>query len=243
MQPQPFHEKHLIFKPTRPASSARAPIQVGGSQAVGVGRDMMALGGQGDLFYLHLVRDLVSVIDDQTNDSGDGGDGDVVMGEGETENEKKTLPATTVTELQEETNTAVTKWTLQFRDIPEAGNRRPVTLRLMADTPITAGDPMAFMKAMEYTHISTHHLQGHRWTQNNISLILIRPLLSSGNKNSRPLDPSGAYLLTASIKVQDGTKPEQISRGVRELVALKDTLKGSIDLEPADRLALDTRVK
>lgn len=91
MQPQPFYEKHLIFKPTRPASSARAPIQVGGSQAVGVGRDMMALGGQGDLFYLHLVRDLVSVMDDRTDDSGDGGDGDVVMGEGETENEVRLL--------------------------------------------------------------------------------------------------------------------------------------------------------
>ncbi|KAL9032290.1 MAG: hypothetical protein Q9214_008029, partial [Letrouitia sp. 1 TL-2023] len=144
---------------------------------------------------------------------------------------KKTLPSTTATELQDGTNATATKWTLQFRDIPEAGNRRPVTLRLMADTPITAGDPMAFMKAMEYTHISTHHLQGHRWTQNNISLLLIQPLLSSNNNNNnnnedpRPLDPSGAYLLTASIKVQDGTKPEQISRGVRELVALKDTLK------------------
>lgn len=161
---------------------------------------MMALGGQGDLFYLHLVRDLASIMDDRMEDSGDGSDGDIVMGEGETENEvgllefpsnmsysfhflllsfcfsrpgvlhllnsgakqllnyisltqKKALPPTIATELQEETNAAATKWTLQFRDIPEAGNRRPVTLRLMADTPITAGDPMAFMKAMEYTYV------------------------------------------------------------------------------------------
>ena len=42
------------------------------------------------------------------------------------------------------------KWVLQFRDLPEVARQRPVTSRLIADTPITSGDPMAFMTALDY---------------------------------------------------------------------------------------------
>ena len=44
-------------------------------------------------------------------------------------------------------------WTLQYRDLPEVvqPGRRQITSRLMADIPITSGDPMQFMKALDYT--------------------------------------------------------------------------------------------
>ncbi|KAL8810315.1 MAG: hypothetical protein Q9223_007781, partial [Gallowayella weberi] len=65
MQPQPFHERHLIYKPTRPVS--RAATQVGGTQAVQSKQNnsMQAMQGamQGDLFYLHLVEDLTGKMD------------------------------------------------------------------------------------------------------------------------------------------------------------------------------------
>ena len=55
-------------------------------------------------------------------------------------------------------NTAPTEgdsqvWTLQYRDLPEVvqPGRRQITSRLMADIPITSGDPMQFMKAVDYT--------------------------------------------------------------------------------------------
>lgn len=136
--------------------------------------------------------------------------------------------------------------TLQFCDIPEAGNRRPVTSRLMADIPIKRGDVDAFMSAMEYTQVSIHHLRGHRFAHNSISLLFFQPFLPSSDPVTPPtliaLDP-GSYILQASLRVADGTKPDQMARGVKELMALKEMLKGSVELEMVDRMALDTRVR
>ena len=93
MQPQPFHERRLIYKPTRPI--ARPSVQVGGSQAVQSkqANPMQTVQGaiQGDLFYLHLAEDLVTesngkgdmerkgggveVGEEEMMDSGDGEDG------------------------------------------------------------------------------------------------------------------------------------------------------------------------
>lgn len=155
-------------------------------------------------------------------------------------------------------------WTLQFRDIPEAGNRRPVTVRLIADVPITAGNAEAFMSALEYTSVplplpplfppslpqsilpthttnihtpkppsqtSTHHLHGRRLTHNAISILLFQP-------PSNPL-----YILQLAVRVADGTKPALMDRGVKELMALKEQLKGVVDVDVVDRAVLDTRVR
>ena len=46
------------------------------------------------------------------------------------------------------------RWILQFRDLPEVVRQRAVTARLMADIPITSGDPMEFMKALDYSYES-----------------------------------------------------------------------------------------
>jgi mediator of RNA polymerase II transcription subunit 18, fungi type len=57
------------------------------------------------------------------------------------------------------------------------------------------------------------------------------------------LDPSDAYLLQASVRVADGAQPELLAQGGSELTALRTALKGVVELEPGDRMALDTRVK
>lgn len=56
MQPQTFHERHLVYKPTRQAN--RVPTQVGGSQAVKSQGNTVQATMQGDLFFLHVVEDL-----------------------------------------------------------------------------------------------------------------------------------------------------------------------------------------
>ncbi len=58
-----------------------------------------------------------------------------------------------------------------------------------------------------------------------------------------PFDLSGAYVLQASVRLQDGNRPESITLGLNELKNIKEMMKGVVDLEPGDRLALDTRVK
>ena len=45
------------------------------------------------------------------------------------------------------------------------------------------------------------------------------------------------------MRVQDGSKVETMTKGVNELLSLKETLKGVVELEIGDRLALDTRVR
>jgi mediator of RNA polymerase II transcription subunit 18 len=40
-----------------------------------------------------------------------------------------------------------------------------------------------------------------------------------------PLDPSGAYVLQASIRIQDGSKPESISVGINELKVFKEMMR------------------
>ena len=41
-------------------------------------------------------------------------------------------------------------WTMQFRDLPEVARQRPVTSRLIADTPVVSGDLLKFMTALDY---------------------------------------------------------------------------------------------
>ncbi|KAL8885543.1 MAG: hypothetical protein Q9215_006615 [Flavoplaca cf. flavocitrina] len=293
MQPQPYHERRHIYKPTRPI--VRPSMQVGGSQAVQSkqANPMQTVQGaiQGDLFYLHLVEDLVAESEGKGDveikgeggevggvemmDSGDGADGHQTI---------STTPSTTTTNRKPPT------WTLQFRDIPEAGTRRPVTTRLIADIPITGGNAQAFMSALEYTyvpsfsprirpgnllkkknsHTSTHHLKGHRLTHNSTSILLFQPLIpnspapisstknttpnstpapipttttsSAPNTKPHPLTPN-AYILQLSILITDGTKPALMERGVKELIALKELLKGVVEVDLVERGALDTRVR
>ena len=56
------------------------------------------------------------------------------------------------------------------------------------------------------------------------------------------LDPSGGYVLQASIDLADSNNPELKRRGTEELLSLKEVFRGAIDLQPAERLSLDTRV-
>ena len=209
MQPQPFHERHLIYKPTRPV--IRASMHVGGSQAVQTKQvnPMQAVQGaiQGDLFYLHLVEDLAGkgnckgdmerkddeekMMESRMMDGIDRGDevctfSSLSMSSPMIQSlqlsilqsllyhvelpkhplhvrhnvlsyltyhhlQQQEPPSTPFPNSSSTSTTPTTKWTLQFRDIPEAGIRRPVTTRLMADVPITGGNAASFMSALEYT--------------------------------------------------------------------------------------------
>lgn len=57
-----------------------------------------------------------------------------------------------------------------------------------------------------------------------------------------PLDPSGAFILQASIEIADGNSTELKDRASQQLLAMKEILRFSVDLAPGDRLALDARI-
>jgi len=106
-------------------------------------------------------------------------------------------------------------------------------------------------------YVSEYVIEGQRYIHQNIILLLHRVRRSSvaGEAHGSPakappkidslvlLDPSSAYVLQASIRIQDGSKPESISVGINELKAFKETMRGVVDLDIGDRLALDTRLK
>ena len=104
-------------------------------------------------------------------------------------------------------------------------------------------------------------MAGHRLTHSSILLQLFRPLtfpsspeadkdssqtslaLQNLLKSANPLDASGAYILQASLRVYDAQKVDRMQQGTTELLNLKEMLKGAVDLEMADRLGMDTRVR
>lgn len=45
------------------------------------------------------------------------------------------------------------------------------------------------------------------------------------------------------MRVQDGNKPETMTVAMNELMRFKETMKGVVEMEMGDRLALDTRMR
>jgi mediator of RNA polymerase II transcription subunit 18, fungi type len=80
--------------------------------------------------------------------------------------------------------------------------------------------------------------QGTQDTKASFSAVNTIPTLST----LTPLDSSGTYILQASIEIADGNNPDLKDKATQQLLAMKDSLRSSIDLVPGDRLALDTRV-
>ena len=86
------------------------------------------------------------------------------------------------------------------------------------------------MKALDYSPVSVFYTDGHRLTYNNIALHLYRvhvpasqplPIVSSSEAeiskaDLKLLDESGVYLLQASVRVQDGSKVQTMTRGAPE---------------------------
>ena len=57
-----------------------------------------------------------------------------------------------------------------------------------------------------------------------------------------PLAKSDEYILSATIESTDGSNSELRERAVRQLLMMKETMKGPVNLVPGDRLTLDTKV-
>lgn len=73
---------------------------------------------------------------------------------------------------------------------------------------------------------------------------------SSGPRTSLPLldslkllDGSGSFVLEACVRIDDRTKPSLVQSATEELMSFRNEMKGSVDLRPPERLALDTRVR
>jgi mediator of RNA polymerase II transcription subunit 18 len=104
--------------------------------------------------------------------------------------------------------------------------------------------------------LNEYVLEGHRFILNNAILLLHRILQypdihTDASPRSTlpvfssliPFDASGAYLLEVKIRLSDGINPALVNTGHQEMERLRTMLRGVVDLNVPDRLALDTRVR
>ena len=105
--------------------------------------------------------------------------------------------------------------------------------------------------------VSEYYIEGHRFVHENIVLFLHRVLHEPGVRSLetepkqhlprfdalQPLDPSGAYILEAKIRVQDINNAAETDAAVEELRRFQTQMKGCVTMTLPDRLALDTRVR
>ncbi|KAL9108652.1 MAG: hypothetical protein Q9227_006598 [Pyrenula ochraceoflavens] len=226
MRPQRVVERHLIFRAIPPVGLNE--VQIGGSQTAlppDLKKTQAMLGG--GLFYLHLVgrHDL--------KEEKKGSHGDQYL------------------------NSAVPSWTIEFKDIPDAGSNQQVTARLTSKTAVEHGSAVQFMQSFGYEYISQYALEGFKVYDQNTTLFLHRVLVlstESGNISDpasdlpsidrmTPLDSSGSYIFQASIDLADSNSQELRRRGTEELLAIKETFRGAVALQPADRFALNNFFK
>ena len=153
----------------------------------------------------------------------------------------------------------VNPWTIEFRDLPDVPGKRAALSRLMASIPVVDGSPLDLIKTIGYVYSTAYVLKGWQIVHGNIIVHLHKSFLAPKAGKSadvelprvsinsidtlKPFDSSGGYFLQAAIRVQDGSKPELIQQAVSELASFKEAMRGVVDLEVGDRLALDTRVR
>lgn len=105
--------------------------------------------------------------------------------------------------------------------------------------------------------VTEFFVEGHRLIRGNVVIFLHRVLHQPGVRNLQEapkaklpsfaslqlLDSSGAYILEAKVRVQDGRDSNLLDAGANELQAFQKEMKGCVELSVPDRLSLDTRVR
>ncbi|RPA72746.1 hypothetical protein BJ508DRAFT_216778 [Ascobolus immersus RN42] len=145
------------------------------------------------------------------------------------------------------------KWTLRFTDIPEGG-RRNVTSRSVMMAEVEEGDVLAFMDALGYVFVSSYLTSGHTLIHNDLTLSLtelLLPPMGTSPHNCDPfpltkhnrLEPSGTHVLQASVNVAKNSDVDCLTAGSKSLEDFARKVRGIVELEPGDRLGLDTRSK
>lgn len=247
MQPNRTFERRLIFKPYRRPGFVRP--RPGGSQDVQHTevQKLQKMLNSG-LYHMQVVG-AINATDFGVEENGH--KPDAVMGGMESGGaDQRVKPGPGYTPSNQ-------VWKVEFKDTPEAGAGSGVTSRGASTAVLPYGDVVPLMKAWGYDYISEYVVEGNMFILDDTVLFLHRILNYSPGwlkdpsrptdslppmEQLVPLDPSGTYILQASVTVQD-VNPDMLKAAAHRLLRMKDRLKSVAKLEPADRLALDTRVK
>ncbi|KAF2204781.1 hypothetical protein GQ43DRAFT_477964 [Delitschia confertaspora ATCC 74209] len=227
MQPQRVLERHVIYKPIREPEEPGSNLKRGANQSVAQQKQTKQTTSK-DLYFTRVVQtlnenDFGREVEKPTSSTGDSSD---------------------------------PKWAFHFQDVPDTGDRG-VLMRLTFRTDIVGGDACEYMTSLGNNFVSEYYQEGHRFVHGNIVILLHRILQVPGARvvetaptqslpdfrTLEPLDPSGGYILQATIRVQDLNNPSILDGGVDELKRFKQSMRGCVELDVPDRLLFDTRVK
>lgn len=144
MPPRRVLERHVTYRPT---ADRYQQAQTGGSQGLQDKRQQALLAQLNkDLYYTQLVQTLTEQdfrgAKEDAQSSGDTNVGRSGPDDGE------------VSRVQG-------SWVMQFNDLPEPGDKRPVTLRYTTTTDVVDGNPHEYMTALGYRYISKPFLVEH----------------------------------------------------------------------------------
>ncbi|KAI9708021.1 MAG: Mediator of RNA polymerase II transcription subunit 18 [Bogoriella megaspora] len=129
-------------------------------------------------------------------------------------------------------------------------------VRFMCSNPAsTSKRSLALIKYTSF--VGEYIIEGSRFIHGNVILLLHKVLRHPQPPATtvdptipleslapyQPLDESGVYLLEASVRIEDASKPEVVTQGQNELLSFKETMKGSVEMKTVTRLAMDTRAR
>nr|OQO22499.1 hypothetical protein B0A51_08676 [Rachicladosporium sp. CCFEE 5018] len=156
--------------------------------------------------------------------------------------------------LQQDASTATGPWQARIASLPEPGSPEAIFSQVNELSSINNGD-------YENDKVVGHHYtDGHRCVNGNVIITIYRIfatntllpstseiLLLSPPCNASQLghlDPSGAYVIEAIVRIENGTDLKFADLARKELFAFcRDYLQGVITFQVPDRFAMDTRVK
>lgn len=122
---------------------------------------------------------------------------------------------------------------------------------------VDENDPSNISSCLTTSRFSTEIIQeSNRFVHGNVVFELNRYLQLTPNDTPSsfrtelppfealiPFDGENKWTLTASALVLDGTNPEQMQKGIDELVAVKRDFEGCFEFQALDRHIFDTRIK
>jgi mediator of RNA polymerase II transcription subunit 18 len=120
MQPRRVLRRHIIYKPIREPEEPGSHLKRGGTQNVTAAKNTKQ-GGAKDLYYTQLVQQL------KEDDFGRGDE-----------------------QMHVDSQEGGGLWTLEFNDVPEAGDRGGVLVRGTSSTELGGNDPHAYMTSLGY---------------------------------------------------------------------------------------------
>lgn len=237
-------ERHFIYRPERgPSSQTYGSVQVGASQQIDTGKAPKKVQQVSDARLVRIVQELDASADDAN----------ATPDEDEMDGVESARPMTNGNHVDEDEGI----WTLHLDETPEPGVSTHISRKTTCQSFNGIGDADLYVAQHDLMQVTQYLLAGNRFVHNNVLLKLYRcmqllPHDFSGDNgiNSelseyerRPLDDSGAFLLEASVAVEDGTDATLMAKASAMLLRLKDDLDGCIELRTVERLSMDTRVR